>query len=112
MPTGKPDEIEYLRRESVTEGLFGCILHGDSMEQSVAPSFGEGDRLFFDPTGRVTSGAFAFVRTADTVTFKQVFFDDERRVRLHPLNVHYPEATVERRNVIVMWPLVARFQRF
>jgi transcriptional regulator with XRE-family HTH domain len=99
--------------EAAGPNFFGCDLHGDSMQQSGEPSFKEGDRLFFDPSLDVRNGGFAFVRAADdTATFKQVFFDTEQTIRLHPLNSRYPDTTLPRKQVMAMWPLVFRIQRF
>jgi len=113
-PVGHAGKTQLLSPAEVTgPNLFGCDLHGDSMQQAGEPSFKEGDRLFFDPGREVRHGGFAFVRTADdTATFKQVFFDAETSVRLHPLNSRYPDTILPRKEIIAMWPLVFRIQRF
>ena len=113
-PVGHAGKYQSLSPDEVTnENLFGCDLHGDSMQQAGEPSFREGDRLFFDPGHEVKHGSLAFVRTVDnTATFKQVFFDTGSTVRLHPLNSRYPDATFARKEILAMWPLVFRIQRF
>jgi len=113
-PVGHAGKYQMLSPEEVTnENFFGCDLHGDSMQAQGEPSFREGDRLFFDPHGEVKHGALAFVRTEDgTATFKQVFFDAASTVRLHPLNGRYADIIVQRRDIVAMWPLVFRIQKF
>jgi len=113
-PVGHAGKHQLLSPDEVaSENFFGCDLHGDSMQQTGEPSFREGDRLFFDPSREVRHGSLAFIRTADnTSTFKQVFFDTSSTVRLHPLNCRYPDAILQRKDIIAMWPLVFRIQRF
>jgi len=113
-PVGYSGKTQALSAAEVTSpNFFGCDLHGDSMQQTGEPSFREGDRLFFDPDQEVRNGDFAFIRTSDdTATFKQVFFDTQTTVRLHPLNSRYPDQVLQRNNIIAMWPLVFRIQRF
>jgi len=113
-PVGHAGKTQPLSPAEVTgANFFGCDLHGDSMQQAGEPSFREGDRLFFDPDREVRHGGFAFVRTADdTATFKQIFFDTETTIRLHPLNSRYPDTILARKEIIAMWPLVFRIQRF
>ncbi|HUW33892.1 MAG TPA: LexA family transcriptional regulator [Planctomycetota bacterium] len=113
-PVGHAGKYQLLSpAEAANENFFGCDLHGDSMQQQGEPSFREGDRLFFDPAGEVKHGALAFVRTSEgTATFKQVFFDAASTARLHPLNSRYPDIMLQRRDVVAMWPLVFRIQRF
>ncbi len=113
-PAGHSAKHQPLSTADITgPNFFGCDLHGDSMQQNGEPSFKEGDRLFFDPGREVRHGGFAFTRTAaDTTTFKQVFFDTGTSVRLHPLNSRYPDTTLSRKEIVAMWPLVFRIQRF
>ena len=113
-PVGHAGKTQLLSPAEVTSAnFFGCDLHGDSMQQAGEPSFKEGDRLFFDPGREIRHGGFAFIRTTDdTATFKQVFFDTETSVRLHPLNSRYPDTTLPRKEIIAMWPLLFRIQRF
>jgi len=113
-PVGTSAKHQLLTPTDLTSpNLFGCDLHGDSMQQPGEPSFREGDRLFFDPNRQPRHGGFAFVRTStDTATFKQTFFDTETTVRLHPLNSRYPDVTLQRKDIIAIWPLVSRIQHF
>jgi len=113
-PVGHSDKYQLLSPADVASpSFFGCDLHGDSMQQAGEPSFRDGDRLFFDPSRSVGHGGFAFVRTADdTATFKQIFFDSETTVRLHPLNSRYADTVLKRKDIIAMWPLVFRIQKF
>lgn len=113
-PVGHSGKTQTLSAgEAANPNIFGCDLHGDSMQQPGEPSFREGDRLFFDPAMEVRNGSFAFVRTTDdTATFKQVYFDTQTTVRLHPLNPRYPDQTLRRDQIIAMWPLTFRIQRF
>jgi len=113
-PVGHSGKYQPLTPAEVTSSnFFGCDLHGDSMQAPNEPSFHEGDRLFFDPSRDIRNGGFAFVRTADdNATFKQIFFDTQTVVRLHPLNSRYPDTILQRKDIIAIWPLVFRIQRF
>ena len=57
------------------------------------------------------SGDYAFVRTEEMSTFKQVFFE-AGQVRLVPLNRSYEEARVPTREIIQMWKLVQHVRLF
>lgn len=78
---------------------FAIVVCGDSM----APRFEEGDILIISPAAPVKGGDFCFVRIDShgevTSTFKQVFFDDERTVRLASLNSRYDPRTYPREEI-------------
>ena len=97
---GYPARIadEYVRCPDVTDAdAFAARVVGDSM----LPEYREGDVVVFSPARDVKEGSDCFVRLerdAET-TFKRVYFEDEGRLRLQPLNARYPARIVEREDV-------------
>ncbi|MCC6908244.1 MAG: helix-turn-helix domain-containing protein [Phycisphaerales bacterium] len=85
---------------------FAARVVGDSME----PQYREGDVIVFSPAAATPSGSDCFVRLerdAET-TFKRVFFegDDERLIRLQPLNGKYEPRLVDREEVAGLYAAV------
>lgn len=97
---GYPARIadEYVRCPDVTDSdAFAARVVGDSM----MPDYREGDVVVFSPARDVKDGNDCFVRLerdAET-TFKRVYFEDEGRLRLQPLNARYPARIVEREDI-------------
>ncbi len=111
---GRPigDVADYLYLPDLgDEAAFALRAVDDSMESPSAESFREGDLLVFsDATLR--SRDFAFVRVADeSAVFRQVFFESGAAVRLQPLNLSYPAATLERSAILGTWVLAAHVAR-
>lgn len=88
---------------------FGARVVGDSM----LPEYREGDIVVFSPDRPVTEGADCFARLLPDheTTFKRVYFEDERTVRLQPLNPRFAPRTVDREHVAGLYPAVYRVQK-
>jgi len=104
-PAGVADEYVYDPTVSDPQA-FAITVCGDSME----PGFGEGDVLIISPEAPVTSGDYCFVRLAHdhATTFKQVYFDDDKTVRLQPLNSKYPPEILKRSQAAAVYKAVRR----
>lgn len=89
---------------------FACRVYGDSMTSPGPDSFDQGDIAIFAQRPP-RSGDYAFVRTRDMSTFKQVFFEASQ-VRLVPLNRSHEEVTVPAMEIIQMWKLVQHVRLF
>ncbi|MBU6411873.1 MAG: LexA family transcriptional regulator [Planctomycetes bacterium] len=89
---------EYVRCPEVTDAdAFAARVVGDSM----MPEYREGDVVVFSPMRDVKDGNDCFVRLerdAET-TFKRVYFEEEGRLRLQPLNAKYPARILEREEI-------------
>ncbi len=91
---------------------FGLKVYGDSMEsREGADSFRHGEIVIFADRPSPKPGDYAFVKTNDIATFKQIFFDEER-VRLVPINRAYQERIVMRGEIRQMWKLVKHIRDF
>jgi len=103
-PVGVSDQ--FIQIPTVSGARFATRIVGDSMEsRDGADSFRERDIVIFAER-EVRSGDYAFVRTTDSSTFKQIFFDRSDAVRLVPLNRAYEERTVPRSEIVQMWRMV------
>ncbi len=82
---------------------------GDSME----PKYHEGDIVVFSPNTSPQSGNDCFVRFGDDdgTTFKRFYQDDEKTIRLQPLNNKYPAQTYPLEKITGLWPVVFRIER-
>ena len=110
-PAVEPHDYLYLPEIDAAEA-FALHAVGDSMETRGSPSFREGDLLVFADTP-LRSRDFAFIRTQDEATFRQVFFESVGGgVRLQPLNLGYAPATVRREAMVRTWRLVGHIARF
>lgn len=87
-PVGFADD--YVRCPDIHDpNAFAVRVVGDSME----PKFSEGDVVIFSPAADVQNGDDCFVRLANPheTTFKRVFFEPDKKVRLQPRNeMHSP----------------------
>jgi phage repressor protein C with HTH and peptisase S24 domain len=104
-PAGVADE--YVYDPSISDpNAFAITVCGDSME----PIFREGDVVIVSPEAPVASGDYCFVRLApdNTTTFKQVYFDNEKNVRLQPLNSKYPPQLLKRNDAAAVYRAVRR----
>lgn len=82
-PVGVADD--YVRCPDLHDpNAFAVRVVGDSME----PKFSEGDIVVFSPAGTVENGDDCFVRLKEPheATFKRVFFEKGKQVRLQPRN--------------------------
>jgi len=107
-PPGGADD--YVRCPDLHDpNSFAVRVVGDSME----PKYYEGDIIIFSPAADVNSGDDCFVRMADPheTTFKQVFFEEEGRIRLQPRNNNYAPLTLPREKINGLWRAVIRYER-
>lgn len=101
---------EYIRCPDLHDAqAFAARVVGDSME----PTYHEGDIVIFSPNTPARSGDDCFIRFAEDAgtTFKRFYQDDERSVRLQPLNDRYPSEVYPREHVTGLWPAVFRVER-
>lgn len=107
-PAGFADD--YVRCPDMHDpNVFAVRVIGDSME----PKFQQGDIVIFSPAAQVNSGDDCFVRFAQPheSTFKRVFFEDEKHVRLQPRNDNYPPTIVEGQRINGMYRAVIKYQK-
>jgi len=108
-PVGQSDV--FMQIPGSPGARFATRIVGDSMESaSGGDSFREGDIAIFGE-GEVRSGDFAFVRTASSSTFKQVFFEG-KYLRLVPLNRAYQEKRIHRSEVVQLWRLLQHVKEY
>ncbi len=107
-PPGGADE--YVRCPDLHDpNAFAVRIVGDSME----PKFRQGDILIFSPALEVRNGDDCFVRMTDPheTTFKQIFFESDRTIRLQPRNCSYAPQILPPERVNGIWRAVCRFER-
>ncbi len=95
-PVGIADD--YIRCPDVHDpNAFAVRVVGDSME----PRFRENDIVVFSPASEVKNGDDCFVRFSmpHETTFKRVFFEKNKNVRLQPINQKYPPQIVEGKRI-------------
>jgi len=107
-PVGLSDMVVQVPLVDVP--CFACRVFGDSMISPGSDSFRAGEIVIFAQRPP-RSGDFAFVRTPDISTFKQVFFE-AGEVRLVPLNRSHEERRVPTRGIVQMWKLVQHLRTF
>ena len=101
---------DYLSCPDLTDpDAFAARVVGDSM----LPDYREGDVIVFSPQRAPTQGSDCFVRLMPDhhTTFKRVFFEDDQRVRLQPLNPSFVAQTIALQQVSGMYPAVYRMQK-
>ena len=89
---------------------FGFELGDDSMSCNGKPSFDLNDIVIVENHPPENRG-FAVVRTKEDVAMRQVFFDDDRMVRLCPLNREHREQVLYRWEIRSMWRVVGHYKR-
>jgi len=100
---------EYARCPDVHDPqAFAARVVGDSME----PDYEEGDIVIFSPNKRVRNGDDCFVRFEEdsSTTFKRVYQDGKKTLRLQPLNSRYAAQVCQRDEISGLWPAVFRMQ--
>lgn len=106
-PTSIADE--YVRCPDVHDpNAFGARVVGDSME----PRYFEGDVVVFSPNRLAENGDDCFVRFGEDggTTFKRFYQDEEKTIRLQPLNSMYPAETYPVEDISGLWPAVYRLE--
>ena len=101
---------EYIRCPGMDDPqAFAARVVGDSME----PDYRQGDVVVFSPNTPADNGNDCFVRFggAGGTTFKRYYQDDERIIRLQPLNSRYPSQTYPLEDVTGIWPALFRVQQ-
>ena len=106
-PPGVADE--YVRCPGVSDPqAFAARVVGDSME----PKYREGDIVVFSPNAQVRNGQDCFIRfEGGGTTFKRMYQDSERLVRLQPLHPQYPARTYAAEEITGLWPAVLRIEK-
>ena len=109
-PIGEPEDFLALPGLEVNR-CFAVTISGDAMMSEGNPSFREGDIVVFGG-GVPRSRDFVLIKFADdSLTFRQIFFDPEARVRLQPLNLNHGAGTYSRKALKSLWKLVLHIAR-
>jgi SOS-response transcriptional repressor LexA len=106
-PVGIADD--YVRCPDLHDpNAFAVRVIGDSME----PKFIEGDIVVFSPAAEVHSGDDCFVRFAmpHETTFKRVYFEKKKQIRLQPRNDKYPPTIVENNRINGIYRAVIKYE--
>ncbi|MBN1796014.1 MAG: helix-turn-helix transcriptional regulator [Sedimentisphaerales bacterium] len=107
-PVGIADD--YVRCPDLHDpNAFAVRVVGDSME----PKYSEGDIVVFSPEAEVRNGDDCFVRFTEPheTTFKRVFFEDDKSVRLQPRNESYSPMIINGKRINGMYRAVVKYQR-
>lgn len=107
-PVGVADD--YVRCPDLHDpNAFAVRVVGDSME----PKFYKGDIVVFSPAAEVHSGDDCFVRfeMPHETTFKRVFFERGRKIRLQPRNEKYPPTIVEGKRINGLYRAVIKYEK-
>ncbi len=107
-PVGVADD--YVRCPDLHDpNAFAVRVVGDSME----PKFHEGDIVVFSPAIEVHSGDDCFVRFTmpHETTFKRVFFEKNKTIRLQPRNDKYSPAIIEGDRINGMYRAILRYEK-
>jgi phage repressor protein C with HTH and peptisase S24 domain len=107
-PVGIADD--YVRCPDLHDpSAFAVRVVGDSME----PRFTEGDIVIFSPAAEVQSGDDCFVRfaTPHETTFKRVFFESDKKVRLQPRNENYAPMIVDGGRINGLYRAVVKYEK-
>ncbi len=88
---------------------FAVRVVGDSME----PRFHEGDIVVFSPAADVRNGDDCFVRFTQPheTTFKRVFFEADKKIRLQPRNDQYSPTIVDGKRIDGIYRAVSRYEK-
>jgi len=98
---------EYIRCPDIHDPqAFAARVVGDSME----PDYRQRDIVVFSPNAAVRDGDDCFVRLeeGEGTTFKRIYRDNERSVRIQPLNSTYPAQVVACERITGLWPAILR----
>ena len=107
-PVGIADD--YVRCPDLHDpNAFAVRVVGDSME----PKFNEGDIVVFSPATEVHNGDDCFVRFTmpHETTFKRVFFEKAKTIRLQPRNDKYPPILVEGDRINGLYRAILRYEK-
>lgn len=101
---------DYVRCPDLHDpNAFAVRVIGDSME----PKFHEGDIVVFSPASEVHNGDDCFVRFTmpHETTFKRIFFEKDKTIRLQPRNDKYPPSIVEGDRINGLYRAVLRYEK-
>ncbi len=104
-PPGVADE--YVRCPDIHDPqAFAARVVGDSME----PDYLQRDIVVFSPNTQPNNGDDCFVRLEEDegTTFKRIYMDEEKSIRLQPLNQAYPARAIPRGQITGLWPAILR----
>ena len=107
-PVGVADD--YVRCPDLHDpNAFAVRVVGDSME----PKFYEGDIVVFSPTAEVHNGDDCFIRFAmpHETTFKRVFFEPKKKIRLQPRNEKYSPTIVDGKRINGLYRAVIKYEK-
>lgn len=107
-PVGVADD--YVRCPDIHDpNAFAVRVVGDSME----PKFTQGDIVIFSPAAEVSNGDDCFVRFADPheTTFKRVYFERGKQVRLQPRNDKYSPLIIKNNRINGLYRAVIRYEK-
>jgi repressor LexA len=107
-PVGIADD--YIRCPDMHDpNAFAVRVVGDSME----PKFREGDIVIFSPAAEVHNGDDCFVRFAmpHETTFKRVFFESDKKIRLQPRNEKYSPTIVDGKRINGLYRAVVKHEK-
>ncbi len=107
-PAGIADD--YIRCPDVSDpNAFAVRVVGDSME----PKFFEGDLVIFAPNIQVNNGDDCFIRFCDPheATFKRIFFEQDKTLRLQPRNDKYPPRLVATEKINGLYRAIRKIQQ-
>jgi len=107
-PTGVADD--YVRCPDIHDpNAFAVRVVGDSME----PKFSEGHIVVFSPAADVQNGDDCFVRLTSPheTTFKRVFFEPGKKIRLQPRNEAYAPIIIRASRVNGVYRAVIHYQK-
>ncbi|MCK4753013.1 MAG: helix-turn-helix domain-containing protein [Planctomycetes bacterium] len=88
---------------------FAVRVVGNSMK----PKFHEGDIVVFSPAAEVADGDDCFIRfeTPHETTFKRVFFEQDKKIRLQPRNEKYPPVIINNKRINILCRAVIRYEK-
>jgi len=107
-PVGVADD--YVRCPDLHDpNAFAVRVVGDSME----PKFRVGDIVIFSPAAEVRNGDDCFIRFGEPheTTFKRVFFEPHKKVRLQPRNDRYPPQIVDGKRINGLYRAVIKYEK-
>jgi len=107
-PAGVADD--YVRCPDLHDpNAFAVRVVGDSME----PKFYEGDIVVFSPTAEVHNGDDCFIRFAmpHETTFKRLFFEPKKKIRLQPRNEKYSPTIIDGKRVNGLYRAVIKYEK-
>jgi SOS-response transcriptional repressor LexA len=107
-PVGVADD--YVRCPDLHDpNAFAVRVIGDSME----PKFSQGDIVIFSPAADVSNGDDCFVRFTQPheTTFKRVFFEKGKKVRLQPRNERHAPLVIEGKRINGIYRAVMKYEK-